>query len=347
MRSLSIVQRVLRRRATVLAAAAFAACSGTETSTTEPTSATPTTPSAPAAMSEQARTYLEQLFTIMKTRSINRLTIDWDAFHTRIFNTAAGAQSVSSLYPAIREALTLLADGHSSYVPPAGGGTTIFVPLRTCRPSGAATPSISGPIGYVRIGAFSGTTEQATAFANMIQGAISVADRDDLVGWIVDLRGNGGGNMWPMIAGVGPILGDGVNGHFIDPMGQTSSWEYRDGASYLGTAALVRVATPYKLRRPSPKVAVLIDNGVASSGEAVVIAFRQRPNTRSFGTATCGLSTANSTFPLGDGATLNLTVSVMADRTRTPYGNQVPPDEVTTDANETVQRAVAWLRGTP
>jgi len=38
------------------------------------------------------------------------------------------------------------------------------------------------------------------------------ADRDDLIGWIVDLRGNGGGNMWPMLAGVGPVLGEGVVG---------------------------------------------------------------------------------------------------------------------------------------
>jgi len=35
-------------------------------------------------------------------------------------------------------------------------------------------------------------------------------------------------------------------------------------------------------------VAVLSDNGIASSGEATLIAFRQRPNTRSFGDATCG-----------------------------------------------------------
>ena len=30
-----------------------------------------------------------------------------------------------------------------------------------------------------------------------------------------DLRGNIGGNMWPMIAGVGPILGDGIIGWIV------------------------------------------------------------------------------------------------------------------------------------
>ena len=90
---------------------------------------------------------------------------------------------------------------------------------------------------------------------------------------------------------------------------------------------------------------MLTDNAVGSSGEAVVVAFRQRPNTRSFGAATCGLSTANRGFPLSDGATLNLTVSVMADRTKTRYGDAIVPDEPVADA-DVVPRAVAWILGT-
>jgi hypothetical protein len=340
------IRRISLWRLAAAVAVVLAACGGGERTSTEPRATQqPSTPSAPAAMSESARIYLEQMFSLMKTYSIKRLTIDWDAFHTRIFATAAGAQTIANLAPAIREALTLLADGHSSYIP--AGGATIFVPLRTCRSSGALTPSIDAPVGYVRIGAFSGGANESAAFASMIQGVIANADRADLVGWIVDLRGNGGGNMWPMLAGVGPILGEGVNGYFIDPTGQISNWEYSGGASMSNGGVAVRVPSPVILRRPSPKVAVLTDNGVASSGEAITIAFRQRPNTRSFGLATCGLSTANRTFTLSDGATFNLTTSVMADRTRTPYGDMVPPDESISDTNEMVQRAIAWLRGTP
>src|SRR5688500_18114760 len=94
--------------------------------------------------------------------------------------------------------------------PPAGSsqgaqarGPLLFVPSRTCRPSGALPPSNNPPnLGDVKVGAFSGSTAEAAAFANAIQNTIRVADRDDLIGWIVDLRGNGGGNMWPMIAGL-------------------------------------------------------------------------------------------------------------------------------------------------
>jgi C-terminal processing protease CtpA/Prc len=90
---------------------------------------------------------------------------------------------------------------------------------------------------------------------------------------------------------------------------------------------------------------VLTDRAVASSGEAVVVAFRARPNTRSFGSPTCGLSTANQGFRLSDGATLALTVAVMADRTRAPYGLSLAPDEPVSGDAEVVQGAIDWLRG--
>ena len=89
---------------------------------------------------------------------------------------------------------------------------------------------------------------------------------------------------------------------------------------------------------------MLSDNGIASSGEATLIAFRRRPNTRSFGEATCGLSTANATYPLSDGGTLTLTTSVMADRIKTPFGDSIPPDEILTNQADAVQRAIAWLQ---
>jgi carboxyl-terminal processing protease len=278
----------------------------------------------------------------MQENSVNRLTIDWTMFRASVFGQASSAQTIADTYPAIRVALGLLGDGHSSYR--SATGTVIFVPSRSCRASGAGTPTLPGTVGYVRVTSFSGSGSEAAAFTNSIQRELMSADRDNLIGWIVDVRGNGGGNMWPMVAGVGPVLGEGVIGYFIGPTGATSYWEYRDGASWLGGIVQQRVDAPYRLRRERPRVAVLTDNGIASSGEATVIAFRGRPDTRSFGDATCGLSTANAGFTMSDGATLNLTVSVMADRTRTKYGDSIPPDEIVTDPRQVVQRALEWLQ---
>ena len=104
------------------------------------------------------------------------------------------------------------------------------------------------------------------------------------------------------------------------------------------------VSPPYRLRRQQPRVAVLSNVGIASSGEATLIAFRLRPNTRSFGEATCGLSTSNSSFTLSDGATLNLTTAVMADRAKNRFGDRIAPDEVFTDQQQAAARAIAWIQ---
>jgi hypothetical protein len=301
--------------------------------------AAPSEPVQPTGtISEAAERYLDELVGIMRDYSINRLRIDWGAFRTSVLAFARDAQNISDTYPAIRVALSLLGDGHSSFPPPTG--EVIYVPNRTCRGSGASTPTLPESIGYVKVRSFSGSAVQATYYANQLQGAIASADRDGLIGWIVDLRGNGGGNMWPMLAGVGPVLGEGVVGYFIDPTGAEAVWEYRDGASWSGGYVMKQVDSAYRLRTERPRVAVLTDNGIASSGEATVIAFRGRPDTRSFGMPTCGLSTANYAFAMSDGASLNLTVSTMADRDRTPYGDVIRPDEVLLDP---VPRAIAWL----
>jgi carboxyl-terminal processing protease len=322
-----------RIAAAVLCAVMAASCQATTT---------PTQPTASGTPSAVATAYLNNLIDLMRTNSINRLTIDWQAFRNEVFREAGAAQSIGDLNPAIRLAITMLRDGHSSYR--SAAGTTIFVSLRSCVPAPVATLTAPSNIGTVRVTGFSGSGEAANAFARQIQDAIRAADRDDLIGWIVDLRSNGGGNMWPMIAGVGPIVGDGPLGYFIDPLGTETGWEYRDGSSFSGGFIAATATPPYRLRRPQPRVAVLSNVGIASSGEATLIAFRLRPNTRSFGEATCGLSTANSTFTLSDGATLTLTRSVMADRAKNRFGDRITPDEVFTDQSQAIERAIAWLQ---
>ena len=154
----------------------------------------------------------------MQVHSINRLTIDWSAFRTRVFSEAAGAQTIPATYGAIQVALNALGDGHSLFYTPTGGvmGATRRM---GCGRAAADAPALPEDIGYVRVPAFSGTPEAATTLATDLQRSIMSADKTETIGWIVDVRGNGGGNMWPMIAGVGPVLGEGVAGYFIDPVG--------------------------------------------------------------------------------------------------------------------------------
>ena len=105
----------------------------------------------------------------------------------------------------------------------------------------------------------------------------------------------------------------------------------------------------------SAPVAVLYGPGTASSGEATAISFRGRDDTRSFGAPTFGVSTANRSFHMRDGALLVLTTSTMGDRTGKVYGGKLTPDEevagpatiVRGEIDDVVRAAMNWLTKHP
>jgi C-terminal processing protease CtpA/Prc len=317
--------------------------------------ATPTQPTASGTPSAVATAYLDNLIELMRTNSINRLTIDWPAFRNEVFREAGASQTIAELNRAIRLAITMLRDGHSSYR--SATGTTIFVARRSCAAAPPVPLTTPSNIATVRVTSFGGAGAAATAFANQIQEAIAAADRDDLIGWIVDLRSNGGGNMWPMIAGVGPLLGGNPVGWFVRPTGTREPWAYEGGASlYNNGPPLARISgTGYVPRDPAAPVAVLTGSRTMSAGEAVAVAFRGRPNTRSFGAPTGGMSTANESFELGDGGRLVITTSVYADRTGRRYGKAIAPDVTLTaglrealSPNDAIASAArSWIESQP
>jgi len=185
-------------------------------------------------------------------------------------------------------------------------------------------------IAYLVVPHFSPTDDaDGVQFETRLQQLIAALDQQHPRGWIIDLRGNGGGNMWPMLAGLGPLLGEGKLGAFHDGGGKDSNWLYRDGT--VGTEGsenwkYPRVeGEPYRVAG-NPAVAVLIDGGTASSGEAVAIAFRGRSRTRFFGEPTMEVSTNNTNFLLSDGANMILTIGVQVDRDGNEYQDGIQPD---------------------
>src|SRR5262249_2869072 len=151
------------------------------------------------------------------------------------------------------------------------------------------------------------------------------------------------GNMWPMLAGIGPVLGEGEIGAFVYPDGIRTKWFYRVGKAGVGNV-VAQAGEPYRLAGPQPHAAAPSGRGGRRAGEGATIAFCGRPKTRSFGQPTAGFSTGNMSYPLSDGATIVLTVATMADRTGKVYGEAVEPDEkVEGDEDAVLKSAVAWL----
>jgi carboxyl-terminal processing protease len=162
---------------------------------------------------------------------------------------------------------------------------------------------------------------------------------------MVDLTDNSGGNMWPMLVGLDPLLGEGILGAFAFPDVPPAPWFYRAGQAGVGEACLAQTMTGgYELQTTLAPIALLTSTRTASSGEAVVLAFCG-VQTRRFGTPTRGLTTANEGFDLPDGATISITVATFMDRLGQIHNGPIEPDQVVDgDAAMLQDVAAAWLR---
>lgn len=348
--SLGLVMAMLLASACA-APAAVPTATPVPTLTPAPTAATTAAP----AISLEAAAYLEAAIAIMEANGIHRLHLDWAALRVDAFHAARHAQTPADTYDIIRSLLRKAGGKHSQFMPPRSAGE-----LQQATASDSPPPRaklLLDRLGYVAIEGFGSSTNAAqTEYATRVQQLIRDIDANAPCGWIVDLREDTGGNMYPMLAGLGPILGEGVAGFFVDPDGLQTPWSYEAGAARLDDEAVAEVAGPaYTLTGTDVPVAVLTGINTASSGEAVAISFRGRPHTRSFGHYTAGLSTGNAGFPLSDGAMLILTTVVMADRTGTAYGEHVQPDVKVDDVRQYTmlmeeaipQPAIDWLLDQP
>lgn len=306
--------------------------------------------------SAAAANYVDRALQIMEEHSIRRSFIDWPTFRAKVMAQARGAQTETDAYLALRYALAELRDGHSYLMTRRQAAILNAAPVSNARTLRRALQPrgqrLVGNVGYVSVPGYGGGThDDQVRFATDLQTIISELDVAGACGWIVDLRGNRGGNLWPMLVGVGPLLGDGIVGASVYPDGTRIPLEYRLGQGRFGDYVQLRVNTPYQLAGAPEPVAVLTDALTASSAETVAMAFRGRPATRSFGDVTRGVNTGNRTFPLSDGAALILTVAATADRAGRIDTAGLTPDEpvdadadgVALEAQPVVDAALRWL----
>lgn len=297
----------------------------------------------PTEQSSLAKNYLSEVMNIMRKNSVTRQNVDWGTIESEVNTLAADINTIKDTIPAITKALELLGTNHS-FLRSSSGDLLAYHSTLNCEQSFEINEPFIENIGYLKVNGFSSYNDFAIKnFASNIQNSIAQQDNENLLGWVVDLRDNTGGNMWPMIAGLGPFFDETVLGHFIDVDENIVSWGYENGSSLIGNRKIVTVDEPYYLLNSLPKIAILSSKRLASSGEATLIAFKKQFNVRVFGTDTCGLSTANKMFTLSDGSELILSTAIMADREQQNYGNRVSVDQI--EAQEDVlNKAIEWLQ---
>jgi carboxyl-terminal processing protease len=281
------------------------------------------------ARAYRERRYLDAALQVIEQHSVRAHVTNWAMVRRQARDRLAASGHRVDTYDAIRTALRAAGDQHSGVIEPAmvarlGAITASDGP----QPSGELLPGRSG---YLRVRGFAATSAAASSEgATRLQHFVQAVERGEPCGWMIDLRTNTGGNMWPMLAGLGALLGDGDVGAFVFPDGTRAVWSYDAGAAMESGKIRARVSgAAYEPGNQALPLAILIGPQTASSGEAVAVAFRGRPDVLTFGQRSRGLSTSNNPFRLGDGALLNLSVAVFADRQGREYADGVEPDQAT------------------
>lgn len=282
-------------------------------------------------MPDSVHLYIQSAIDTMEKYSVRKKNVNWTILRKSVSDQAKGATSYSETYPAIRFALKLLGDNHSLLKTPQEA-IAWSSPIKVADRSRKVWKQ---PIGIMRDGNIaelnvnshsSGNIEENLKYAQAIQDAIRKLDAQNPIGWVIDLTYNRGGNMWPMLAGIGPLLNEGKLGAFYTADGVTIPWFYKNGEVGAGRDSFLKLPNPYKLKNKTLPIAVFVSHRTASSGEAIAVSLKGRAKVKLFGEPSAGLSTANDNYNLKDGAQLILTSAVFKDNTGQLYGGRILPD---------------------
>lgn len=282
---------------------------------------------------------IEEVLQVAQQRALNRLNIDWDALRTQMLETRAS----DGFDEAIRMFLRAMGDNQSFYS--RLNGNNIFETEANCNGGGYDFGGLANDIGYIQMRSFIGSNQQATLFAGDRHNRARTQDGPDTRGWVIDLSTVNGGNIYPVIASLGPFYRQETLGYFINAEGTEIPWGYSDNGAFVRSPNEKQtvVTDPYTIMDPDAKVVVVIDLPTAGAGEAAMIAFKNRPNTLVIGRPSCGLASVTESFTLSNSDILVLATNYIADSDKETFPGRLNPDEQIGNSQDLLTRIEEFI----
>lgn len=250
---------------------------------------------------------------------------------------------------AIKFVLKSLGDRHSFYRPAA---KPVFRPslatnLKTANYTAPtivrALFEVKEPIYGVpvlKINGWSGTQQDAMIVTSTLRLALINELSKSPCGIILDFSENTGGNMWPMLIGLSPLLTEGIVGYFKYASGTVKAIEKKSSGIFIqGSRHVLNDASTLEPINQAQFIAIVVGANSASSGEIVPIMFHGQKNVRFFGQRTFGVPTVNSTFKLPNGGFANITTGVTLDRNNNLFETHIDPE---IETRQPLKDAAMW-----
>lgn len=296
--------------------------------------------------SRKVKKYVHNFCSIIKNNSVYSDSLSWNTIDQEINYLTMGMTTIQDTQPVLEYLLSKLrekGDCHSFLLEKVEAEKLKSNIIDERQP---IARMLENNIGYINIPGFVSLNDTISIrFANKIQFLIKELDaKNEIKGWAIDLRENTGGNMFPMIIGLGPLINNGTLGHFINPKNRLSEkWYYQDGACGQGNKVWGKIKEPYYTKKNNLKIAILIGPNTGSSGEMLAISFIGKANAKLFGQPSAGLTTANLEFNLSDGKCLILATGFVSDRNNKIYLGKITPDVLVSDKDDVIKVAELWL----
>jgi carboxyl-terminal processing protease len=277
------------------------------------------------------KSILTQALDYLEAEHINSSKVNWQTLRRE----ASEKEVKGGTREAINFVILKLGEKHTVYVPAGaplsqvmnGGGSKTIE-----NASSGVVGRIDQDIAIIEIPAFAFPPNHPETHQFIQKVAVELArlSQNKPEAWIVDLRKNGGGNMWAMIAALACFFEPGVVGSSTDSDGTEAPWAVGDKGD-VGIQAKWMFHSQAKNLMPcsaalrKQALAVLVGPQTGSAGEAVALAFLSRSNTTLYGSVTAGYTTLNDAERLSDGSILAVTTAQMRDKFGRSFPDGIDP----------------------
>lgn len=314
--------------------------------------------------------FLDSAFSLIRSKALYAGKIDWATDSPSFYKEALSKKTFKESLTVFKRVFEKMEDAHSTVWMDStafkGGDhlreeRSVNQELQHAYQNGEAKLMAKriGDFGYIRIPYINTNSdvELENSYSQKIQNMVCEIYSPEIKGWILDLRLNGGGDMYPMITGIQQFLGEGTFGNVVRPDAVAVPWQIKDSSTWEGELRIATLLHPCLPDLTGEKVVVLVSQNTASSGEITALAFKGRPNTLFIGEKSGGLMTANYLYemPFGEGILPMGILLVLAEANESDRNGQIhtfiyPDVEMETGDNFSdpekdlkVIKAMRWL----